>query len=81
MCLGIPMQIIAINDHLALCQAGGVEREVSLFLLQDSPLEKGDYVLVHVGYAIQKIDPQYARTTLAMVTDMEGGQLNDTGAS
>ena len=81
MCLGIPMQIIAIKDHLAVCQAGGIEREVSLFMLQDGAIATGDYVLVHVGYAIQKIDPQYARTTLAMVSDMEGGQQYDKGGS
>lgn len=67
MCLGIPMQIIAIDGRRARCQAGGVEREVSLFLLQDSTLEPGDYVLVHVGYAIQKIDHAYARDVLELV--------------
>ncbi len=67
MCLGIPMQIIAIDGHRARCQTGGVEREVSLFLLQDGAIEPGDYVLVHVGYAIQKIDRAYARDVLDLV--------------
>src|SRR3569832_80199 len=67
MCLGIPMQITAIDGHRAHCEAGGIEREVSLFLLQDSDVATGDYVLVHVGYAIQRLDPRYARETLALL--------------
>ncbi len=63
MCLGIPMQIIAIDGHLARCSAKGIERDVSLFLLQDEPLVNGDFVLVHVGYAIQKMTPQQAQST------------------
>ncbi len=55
MCLGIPMKIIAINQFMARCEAKGIERDVSLFMLQDEPLSAGDYVVVHVGYAIQKM--------------------------
>lgn len=55
MCLGIPMKIIAINQFMARCEAKGIERDVSLFMLQDEPLATGDYVVVHVGYAIQKV--------------------------
>lgn len=67
MCLGIPMQVIAIDGPRARCESGGVERDVSLFLMQDEVVELGDYVLVHVGYAIRKIDPRYARDTLALI--------------
>lgn len=56
------MQIMAINGYSARCQARGVERDVNLFLLQDDPAGIGDFVMVHVGYAIQKIAPQAART-------------------
>ena len=62
MCLGIPMQIKAIEDFTARCEAKGVERDVSLFMMQDDPLEVDDFVVVHVGYAIQKISPQEAQT-------------------
>src|SRR3569833_1675501 len=72
MCLGIPMQITAIDGHRAHCEAGGIEREVSLFLLQDSDVATGDYVLVHVGYAIQRLDPRYARETLALLGRLAG---------
>lgn len=62
MCLGIPMQVIAVDGYLARCSAQGVERDVSLFLLQDEPIATGDFVMVHVGYAIQKMTPQDARS-------------------
>lgn len=55
MCLAVPMQIKSINDFQCTCEARGIEREVSLFLLQGESLEPGDHVLVHVGYAIQKV--------------------------
>jgi hydrogenase expression/formation protein HypC len=63
MCLAIPMQIREISGFQARCEAKGVERDVSLFMLQGESLEPGDHVLVHVGYAIQKVSAQEARTT------------------
>ncbi len=62
MCLGIPMQIRAIDGFNARCEAKGVERDVNLFMLQHETLEPGDYVVVHVGYAIEKISAQDARS-------------------
>jgi len=55
MCLAIPMQVVAIDGFTARCSAKGVERDVSLFLMQGEPLAVGDYVMIHVGYAIQKV--------------------------
>jgi hydrogenase expression/formation protein HypC len=55
MCLAVPMQIKSITDFQCLCEARGVEREVSLFLMQGEDVAPGDFVLVHVGYAIQKV--------------------------
>jgi hydrogenase expression/formation protein HypC len=55
MCLAIPMQISEIDKFQCVCEARGIEREVSLFLLQGEDLAPGDFVLVHVGYAIQKV--------------------------
>lgn len=63
MCLGIAMQVVAVDGYNARCEAKGVQREVSLFLLQDEPVQPGDHLLVHVGYAIQKITAQEARST------------------
>jgi hydrogenase expression/formation protein HypC len=63
MCLAIPMKIKSIDGFVATCEAKGVEREVSLFMLQDEELVVGDHVMVHVGYAIQKMTEQEARST------------------
>jgi hydrogenase expression/formation protein HypC len=77
MCLGIPMQIAAIEGFNARCAAKGVERDVSLFLMQSEALAVGDFVMVHVGYAIQKIEAQEARSAWevydAMLATEAGG--------
>lgn len=62
MCLAIPMRIESIDGFVARCQAKGVYRDVSLFMLQDEPPRVGDYVMVHVGYAIQKVTEADARS-------------------
>ena len=70
MCLAIPMQITNINGFNARCAAKGVERDVSLFLLQGEMLQEGAYVLIHVGYAIQKISEQEALSTWELLDQM-----------
>ncbi|RDH86223.1 MAG: HypC/HybG/HupF family hydrogenase formation chaperone [endosymbiont of Escarpia spicata] len=70
MCLGIPMQIKTIVEYTARCEAKGVERDVSLFMLQHETLEPGDFVVVHVGYAIQKVTPQEARSAWEVYDEM-----------
>ena len=62
MCLGIPMQVVSIDGFIARCSAKGIERDVSLFLLQDQPVSVGECVLVHVGYALQKMTAEEARS-------------------
>mgnify|MGYP005752482969 CR=1 FL=1 len=62
MCLGIPMQIEQIDGDLARCNANGIRRTVNLFLLEAGQVQVGDFVMVHVGYAIQKVSAQAART-------------------
>jgi hydrogenase expression/formation protein HypC len=57
------MQILSLNGFEALCVARGVERNVSLFMLHKEEFAVGDHVLVHVGYAIQKISPEDAAST------------------
>ena len=74
MCLGIPMEVMAIDGFRARCSAQGVEREVSLFLLQDEPIARGDFVLVHVGYAIQKMTPQQARSAWELLDEALAAQ-------
>lgn len=70
MCLAIPMQIRTLNGLSAVCEAQGVQREVSLFLLQDQTLAAGDHVLVHVGYAIQKLSAVEARSAWELLADI-----------
>ena len=62
MCLGIPMQVLEVAGFSARCEAKGIQRDVSLFMLQDEPVAAGDYVMVHVGYAIQKMTEAEARS-------------------
>jgi len=70
MCLGIPMQIKSIDGYTARCEAKGVERDVSLFMMQEESLGIDDFVVVHVGYAIQKISPQEAQTAWEIYDQM-----------
>lgn len=73
MCLGIPMQIKAIEGFTALCEAKGVERDVSLFMMQEEKLDVDDFVVVHVGYAIQKITHKEAQTAWELYDQMLEG--------
>lgn len=70
MCLGIPMQVREIDGFVARCEAKGVSRDVNLFLLQDDTLTVGDYVMVHVGYAIQKMSEPEARSAWELYDEM-----------
>ncbi|MFO7593118.1 MAG: HypC/HybG/HupF family hydrogenase formation chaperone [Pseudomonadota bacterium] len=72
MCLAIPMRIESIEGHTARCSAGGVERDVNLFLLQDRQVNIGDFVMVHVGYAIEMVQPEEARKRRALFAQMNG---------
>jgi len=61
-CLGVPMRIIEIEGFNARCEARGIERKASLFLLQHENLKVGDLVMIHVGNAIQKMTEEDAQT-------------------
>ena len=70
MCLGIPMKIVQINGNVAQCEAKGVIRDVNLFMLYNEQVHKGDYVMVHVGYAIQKVSASHARSAWELYDEM-----------
>jgi hydrogenase expression/formation protein HypC len=77
MCLGIPGQILEISDatqQLAIVDVGGIRRQVNLACVVDDahPIETcvGDWVLVHVGFAMNRIDPEEAQITLNMLAEM-----------
>ncbi|ACD96770.1 HypC/HybG/HupF family hydrogenase formation chaperone [Trichlorobacter lovleyi] len=69
MCLGVPMQILEINDDMVLAEIDGVQREASLMMLGD-PVAVGDYVIVHAGFAISRIDPAEAEETLRIMREI-----------
>ena len=67
MCLAIPSKIVEINDNMAVIDADGVRRECSLLLLEDPAI--GDYVIVHAGFAIHKIDEEAAMESLKLLKE------------
>jgi hydrogenase expression/formation protein HypC len=64
------MEIQEIDGFNARCAAKGVERDVSLFMLQHEELSPGDFVVVHVGYAIQKVTAEEAATAWEIYDEM-----------
>ena len=68
MCLGIPMKILKIQSDRAIVSAAGVERRIAVNFLNNPRI--GDYVIVHAGFAIEKIDPEKAEETLRMLEDL-----------
>lgn len=70
MCLAVPMRVVEIDGVNARCEARGVERMVSLFMLQHEPVAVGDMVMVHVGYAIQRVTEDEARSTWDLLDEM-----------
>ena len=75
MCLAIPMQIMHIDGNTARATARGVTRDVDLMLVQDHDLAVGDFVIVHVGYAIQRLEPDDALTTWQLLDEASGTDL------
>jgi len=67
MCLGIPAEVIAITDperHLATAEVAGVRRTINIGLLIEEGIGPGDWVLIHVGFAMSKIDEEEARLAM-----------------
>ena len=71
MCLAIPALIIEKHGDFARASVGGVEREISLEMA-DQPVEVGDYVLLHAGFAIHKIEREEAEETLRLMREVFG---------
>jgi len=63
-CLAVPGKIIRIDGEMAEVEIGGIRREASLSLIQREGLKEGEYVLIHTGFAIAKIDEGEARSIL-----------------
>jgi len=67
MCLAIPSKITKIDNNMATIDVEGVQRKASLLLLEDAQV--GDYVIVHAGFAIHKLDEATARETLDLLRE------------
>ncbi len=76
MCLAIPSKVIAINNNVALLETLGVQREASLDLMGES-VRVGDYVLLHIGYVMSKIDEKEALESIALYQEMIA-KMNET---
>jgi hydrogenase expression/formation protein HypC len=71
MCLAIPARVVQLTgDDQALVDVGGVQKEISLALVED--VAEGDYVIILVGYALNRLDPEEAEKTLALFAEMSG---------
>jgi hydrogenase expression/formation protein HypC len=73
MCLALPVKVMELGAaDTAIVDLGGIRKEISLALLED--VKVGDYVILHVGYALSKLDPEEAQKTLALFAEMNAAQ-------
>ena len=72
MCLAVPMKVIEIEGPVARVEEAGVQREVRADLVEG--LKVGDYVIVHAGIAIDRLDPEEAQETLRLFAEIFGGE-------
>ena len=77
MCLALPVKVVEVGvgpaGDWAIVDLAGVRKEISLALLDN--VRVGDYVILHVGYALSKLDPQEAEKTLALFSEMNESKL------
>ncbi len=69
MCLAVPMEVLSIEGDLARVDQAGVKTRVSLMIC-DEPPQVGDYVIVHAGFAIHRLDPETAHESLSLLADL-----------
>ena len=68
MCVGVPMRIVSIDGSDAIAEIDGVRREASLMLM-DEMVREGDFIIVHAGFAISRLDEEDAKETLALMRE------------
>jgi len=68
MCLAVPMKVVSIDDDMVIAEIDGVRREASLMMLGEEA-EVGDYVLIHAGFAISKLNQEAALETIALMRE------------
>jgi len=69
MCLAVPMRVKEVQDEIAICEMDGVEKEACLLMLPDA-VQVGDFVLIHAGFAIEKLDEADAEETLRLFREL-----------
>jgi len=81
MCLALPARVVALDRdaELATVEMDGVKKEVSLALIDDVAV--GDYLLIHVGYALQRLSEQEAMRTLALFDELEASRALDADSA
>jgi hydrogenase expression/formation protein HypC len=73
MCLAIPVRVVELHgESMAIVDLDGIRKEISLALVDD--VRVGDYVILHVGYALSKLDPDEAARTLALFAEVSAAQ-------
>ena len=70
MCLGVPAKILETRDGAAVVELGGVRREISMMLIDD--VSVGEWVIVHAGFAIEKLSEEAAEQTLSLFREIAG---------
>ncbi len=74
MCLAIPGKIVEMVDrenHIAKVEVGGVKRNVNIGMFDEGEVKVGDYVLIHVGFAMSKVDEKEAEATLRLLRELD----------
>lgn len=69
MCLAIPMKILKIDGEEAIVELDGFQKEINISLMEEAAV--GDYVMVHAGFAIQKVDPEDAAATIEILREYQ----------
>jgi hydrogenase expression/formation protein HypC len=74
MCLAIPVRVVELlGEEAAIVDLGGIRKQISLALVDDVAV--GDYVILHVGYALSRLDPAEAERTLALFAQSSGASV------
>ncbi len=79
MCLAVPVRVVKIDGLKALVEVGGLARRASIMLVPD--IQVGDYVLLHAGFAIQKLDEREAEETIRLFAEIAEGMQNTPNLS
>jgi hydrogenase expression/formation protein HypC len=79
MCLAVPVRVLKIDSQKALVELGGLARQASIMLVPDTQV--GDYVLLHAGFAIQKLDEREAEETIRLFAEIAEGMQNTPNLS